>query len=148
TLKKLIISEVISVILAIGIFLLVFSLLNGWEKAGKERYAAVVVATVAAFVVVAVGVLVAVDVAAFVTAVVGVLIAAVAIAVVAAVAGAFVATFVAECVAAVAGVFVVAAGIAVAWEVQKIKASEKVIWLSLGAEAVAIILPIILITLC
>lgn len=36
--KKLIKDEVISVILVIGVFLLVFTLLGGWEKADRERY--------------------------------------------------------------------------------------------------------------
>jgi len=150
-LKKLIVSEMASIILVLGVFLLVFTLLNGWEKAGQERYTAAFVAVVVAVVIAAVAVVaVAVVLLAVGGAATVATVAAVIIATGAAVAGGGGAAVVAVIVviAAVAVVAVVALVAVIAEESEKINISKKAIRLSMGAEAAAIILPIILITFC
>ncbi len=139
--KKLIISEIISVIIVLGMFLLVFSLMNGWEKTGQERYAAVddaaavaaVAAVVFAVAVVAV-VAVIIDVAAAVVAVIAAVF-AVAVVAVAVVGG--------NAVGVVIAIAAVVAAVVIVAELEAI--SKKVVYLSLGVEAVSIIIPILLI---
>ena len=163
--KKLIVSEMVPIILVLGVFLLVFTFLNGWEKTGQERHAVALVAAIAAVgagavvvtaAVIAVGAVVAgttAAVAAVVAAVAASVVAAGVVAVTAAViaVGAGVALVTAIVViAAIAAGVVVAAGIitAVAEKSEKINVSKKAIWLSMGVEAAVIILPILLITFC
>lgn len=177
--KKLIISETISIVLVLGIFLLAFTLLNGWEKTDQERYVATIIAvflaTLIAFIV-AIGIVAISDGAACPFATVAAIVAACPFATVAAIVAAIVAAVVTTVVifvvvavvaattdvgavgATVGVVGVVALGGAVVVgvilagsndeNIKKINASKKVIWLSLGVEAAAIILPIILITFC
>jgi len=132
--KKLIVSEVISVILVLGIFLLIFTFLDGWEKIGWERYE---VAVVAAFTAAALAVFaaLAITVAVFIVAAVATLFATVvAVAILAVAADAFT-TF------AVAAVAVVATFV-----VLIVIIDDEGDRFSLKVEAVAIIIPIVLIT--
>ena len=118
----------VPIILVLGVFLLVFTFLNGWEKTGQERHAVALVAAIAA---------------------VGAGAVVVTAAVIAVGAGVALVTAIVVIAAIAAGV-VVAAGIitAVAEKSEKINVSKKAIWLSMGVEAAVIILPILLITFC
>lgn len=133
--KKLTISEMVSVILTLGVFLILFSLLHGWEKIGQERSMVAFAATLAGTIA---GAFIITEVVAGATL--------------------FAGGFTTATMAAINGVLILAGMLAIvsvagavvalvaAKGVREIDTSKKTIWLSLGVEAAAIIFPILLIT--
>ena len=143
--KKLIISEVISVILTVGVSLLIFTIFNGWEKVGQERYEVILYATFIAVIPVLITTIVfAIPalVAACVTIGVGMVITAIAN---------FKSTstsFVAVIINALAVVVFIVFVFADAVKKYPENISKKIAWLSFGIEVVAIVSPIVLIAFC
>ena len=142
--KKLIISEVISIVLVIGIFLLVFTFFNGWEKTGQERYKAAINASFIAAIPVLITTIVfaiAALVATFIAISVGMAITAIANF---KGDGASGVAIIVNALAVIA--FTVLVFAAAVREYPK-NTSKKIAWLSFGIEVVAIIVLIALITL-
>lgn len=156
--KKLTRNQFFSVILVIGVFLLAFTLLNGWEKADRERYEVAVISIVFAFAVAFVATALLAIISAFTLLVsfdslIPLVVAVIIIATVAftVISVAFISFTVFVFIAVVAAFVVIcfiAGIIKIIEEIKGNNTSKKVIFISLIVEAVAIILPVFLVTFC